>query len=613
MRIWAEVYDPDGTKLAVIEALISANASDKLDQAGTFDMACALDQSVIDYLVGGNDVVIYAQEDTEPPQVWTRGTIIKPRIQETGENLSISISGRDQLNELNFRTVGLGRSYNAQTVQTIMSDLAELVPGWTATVDTANASRLQTARFDGSKVLRAVSESCKQLGVHFRKGTASRTLEIGAFGEAASTNRGDAIWAMRAPSSIGPELYSNDALLIIDTISVTVDNDPQVNWAIPMGAGEGTAATTLSNTSYEILNTDNTTYRAGTTPDYPIYIRTNDFGIDEYYIDASDGDDLRQDTFSFKTIGPIANSSTAKQLASDALADACMEKLRRTRSGLTSYTLTVRKMRQTVQVGDLIHVQYKGVVPMAGIPTATRDTLVYIDVDEDLWVMGIQRTASESGFVYTLQVSTIDQHVMDETDILVEVLDRTEVRNTAIQTFPFGFQDSSERVIQGGSSPSDAQYKTAIFSLKIPDIFVDVIKVSLQVVTRPLYSMTDVGPDNFYGTSAHALDYFYAVYPSTNYPSDITITIDGVDRTTALGGPWNPSAGNSAVDVTLDISAYIVDAAGGLYQNHTIVFAAGYKTAEVRVNTSHNSQTANSSNGIIEAKILFLGTARAIF
>jgi len=613
MRIWAEVYDSDGSKLAFIDTITSCNTADKLDEAGTFDLQCALDQDVIDYLTASSEVVIYAQEDHETPVVWTRGTITKPRTGETAENVSVSRSGRDQINELNFRTVGLGRAYNAQTISTIMADLVALVPGWTVDVESAAGAMLQTARFDGSKVLRAILQSCKQAGLHIRRGTASRTLEVGAFGTAAALSNGQPIWAMRAPSSVTPELYANDAVLLIDSVSVTEDSDPVVNWAIPMGAGEGTAATTLKDTTYTILNTDNTTYRAGTTPTYPIYRRVNDFDIDEYYIDASDGDDIREDTLSFKTIGPIANSSTAKQLASDALADAAMQSLARTRVAQFSLDLSVRKMRVSVKPGDLIHVQYKGMVPTAGSVKATRPTLTYIDVDDDFWVMGVQHTASESGFTHKLQVSTIDRKVMNETDLMVEVLDRTEVRNVSVQTFPFGFQDSSERVIQGSSSPSDAQYKVATFSLKVPDFFTEVVRVDLQLVTRPLYSMTDVGPDNFYGTAAHALDYSFAVYPSPNYPSDITISIDGIDRTSALGGPWNPSAGSSAVDVTLDISAYIVDAVGGIYQNHTIVFAAGYKTAEVRVNTSHNSQTANSSNGIVEAKFLVFGLARAIF
>lgn len=598
MRIWAEVYGADDVKLGQIDAIISANASDKLDQAGTFDMQCALDQNVIDYLVGGNTVVIYAQEDDETPQVWTRGTITKPRIQETGDNLSISISGRDEINELNFRTVGLGRSYNAASVQTIMSDLVELVPGWTATVDADNANRLQTARFDGSKVLRAVSEAVKQLGVHFRKGTASRTLEIGTFGEAATTDKGHAIWAMRAPSSIGRDLYSNDALLIIDTISVTEDSDPQVNWAIPMGAGEGTAATTLSDTSYAILNTDNTTYRAGTAPDYPIYRRVNDFGIAEYYIDASNGDDLRQDTFSFKTIGPIANSSAAKTLASDALADACMEKLRRTREGLTSLTLTVRKMRQPVQVGDVIHVQHKGVVPMVGIPTATRDALVYIDVDDDLWVMGMQRTASESGFVYTLQVSTIDRHVMDETDIIVEVLDRTEVRNVVPGIQPYNFDNTWQDSIAN-------TYKNAVFTFQVNSYVTNLPVVIVHWKTLPLWIPAFYIP-------LTPPEFNWEVRVSYNYPSDVRMFFNGVDVTSIYGpsgNSWNLGGVNAALDVTCDISD-LVEAAG-IYNTHTIHFTCGSRIGPVEVYSPPRTN-AGASTGIVELSIFAQGQSRAI-
>lgn len=610
MRIWADVYNSSGVKVAQIHSLISANATSVLDKAGTFDLQCALDPDVMSYLVNGNEVVLFAQEDDELPFQWTRGKIVKPRVQETADNVSISISGRDQINELNFRTVGLGRSYSAQTVQAIMSDLAELVPGWTASVETASASLLQTARFDGSKVLRAISESLKQLGLHFRLSETSRRLEIGAFGDAATTTNGQAIWAMQAPSSFGRELYSNDNVLIIDSISVTEDSDPLVNWAIAVGAGTGTAATTLKDTSYEILNaSDNTIYRVGTVPTYPIYISHNDFGIDEYYIDASNGDELRQDTLSFKTIGPIANSALAKQLASDALADACMESLARTRIALTSYTLSVRKMRVNVKPGELIHVQYKGMVPTIG------GNLTYIDVDEDLWVMSVQHSGSDSGFTHTLQVSTIDRHVMDDTDIMVEVLDRTEVQNVSIQTTVFLFQDSDSDVIQGGFTASSA-HKNAEFSFNVDEMLTDVISAKLRVITKPLYVLAGTGLDNQYGSGIHASDYWFSVQFSTNYPSDITATIDGVDVTSALGGPWNPSAGNSAIDVTLDITSYIVDAPGGLYQNHDIVFIAGAKSGDAVIPSTpaHNSYPSGDvSHGIVKAQFIVLGTARAIF
>ena len=614
MRVWADVYDQSGAKVATIAEIISASTSTRLDEAGTFELSGAVSEKVVDYLVRDNEVAIYRQEDTETPVLWMRGKIIKPRTQETGDSITISISGRDLLEELRWVVVGLGRTYTAQTVQAIMDDLTSLASGWTAVVESAHAADLQTARFDGTKVLKAILKSVDQLGLHIRNSTTARVLEVGAFGDMATTASGATIRALHAPTSIGRELYDNDAVLLVDSISVTEDGDTLVNWAIPMGAGEGSAATTLKYTTYEILNTDNTVYRAGTTPYFPIYRRVNDQNIEEFYIDASDGATQHQDTLSFKEIGPIANSTLAKQYAADALALACIESLKRSRLPLTSYTLTVKKVRVDLRPGDMIHLTYKDVVWTKDDPNATRWELVPLDVDEDLWIMGVQRSMNDSGMTTTLQVNTIDQHIQTDQQMIVDVLDRSEVQNLSIQTFPFGFQDSSERIIQGSTLPSDAQYKTAVFSLEIPDIFTDVVAVKLRLITRPLYSMTDVGPLIVPSVPySAALDYFYAVYPGTNYPSDITLTIDGVDVTSDLGGPWNPSAGNSAVDTILDITTYIVNAAGGLYQDHSVVFAAGYKTAEAKVSTAHNSSVTNASNGVINCQFLFLGNARGLF
>lgn len=610
MRTWLEVFDTSGARVAVIEAQVSVSTSERLDEAGTFDLNCVVDEKVIDYLVRDNEVAIYSQEDAETPLLQMYGVIIKPQVQETGDNISIRISGRDLLEELRRKVVGLARTYNAQTLVTIMNDLTSLVSGWTASIESAYMTQIQTARFDGPPVLKAILKSAGQLGLHVRNGSALRTVEIGAFGTAATTGTGTAVRAIRTPSSAARELYDSDEILLVDSISVQEDGDSLVNWAIPMGAGTGSAATTLKNTSYRILNTDNTVYRVGTVPEWPIYRRINDAGLEEYYIDASDGGVQHQATLSFKEIGPVANSTLAKQYAADALVLACIASLNRTRVPLIGYTLTVRKARVALRPGDQIHLTYRGLVPTGG-PKATRREVVYIDVDTDLWVMGVQRNISESGITTTLQVNTVDQHIKDDTDLIVEVLDRSEVQNLSIQTMPFGFHDSSERVVQGAGSTSDVLYKAAAFSLKIPDMFTDVVKVSFQIVTRPLYSLTDVGSVT---TTPQALSYSYIVYQSTNYPSDLTITIDGVDRTTELGGPWNPSGGNSPVDVTLDISTYIIDAAGGLYQNHTILIGAGAKTSDLTVSSSHPSVISSSvSQGVVEGKSIVLGNVRALF
>jgi hypothetical protein len=62
---------------------------------------------------------------------------------------------------------------------------------------------------------------------------------------------------------------------------------------------------------------------------------------------------------------------------------------------------------------------------------------------------------------------------------------------------------------------------------------------------------------------AHTHGITYGIY-SSGYPTGVEITIDGVNVTTALGGPWNPSA-LDASEVDMDITQYT-----GSSGSHTI-------------------------------------------
>ena len=156
-------------------------------------------------------------------------------------------------------------------------------------VDSSIASNLLTARYDGAKALKAIGRTVKEQGVHFRRGDTARVLEVGPFGDRALSPQGKGVRAIQSPSSVTPGLLKQDEVLLIENMSVVTDSDEIVNWAMPTGSGEGAAATTLKYTSYKIFNTDNSTYQAGAASTYPIYYRLNDFGIEEFYIDASDG------------------------------------------------------------------------------------------------------------------------------------------------------------------------------------------------------------------------------------------------------------------------------------------------------------------------------------
>jgi hypothetical protein len=291
-----------------------------------------------------------------------------------------------------------------------------------------------------------------------------------------------------------------------------------------------------------------------------------------------------------------------------------MAYLDRAKQALVTYKLSAKNVRADIRPGHMLPVDYTGRIEIQDETRSSNPRLTYLSVDKDMWVMKVTRKISDGQITHDFEVATVDRYEMDSTRIVVSLMEAMQAKNISVQTFPFGFQDSSERAIQG-NAPLTTPFRDAVFGLQVPDIFTDVVRVNLHVITRPLYTTADVGiytvPSVPYSS---ALSYSYRVYENNQYPSDVSLFIDGIDRTTELGGPWNPSAGNSAIDVTLDITAYIVEAAGGLYQDHSLIFKAGPKTAETRVSSSHLSDVVSSaSSGMIECKILFFGTARGIF
>lgn len=584
-QLVADVYSPSDVKLGTVTDLISADVVRLIDGVGNFTLsASATDENSVRLLVVGNRVRVRSQQEGALRLVGG-GIINSVKMRESEGNVSLVVSGPDFLQDLVVKSVLLNRSYDNQPVATIFSNLIALVPGWTAVTETGLGN--QTSRFDGASVFKASLRLAEEIGAHIRS-RSDGVVELGYFGQ----DSGLRVVNLRG---VVAETEDNDDLLILSSIAEEATSDQIVDWVIPIGAGTGSSALTLKASTR--------------TSPYPIQTMIGPDGSTLYYISSAENLGVsRQRVITFKQIGPIANSVLAKQLAANALYDAAVAWLDQNNKKLVTYQIGIKRAKSIPNPGDKVRLTYRG-------KARDKDNQFFsrIDVDDYFWVMRVQERFSPSGSSLDLTICNIDMMNRDISDVMVGAIESIQSEKVSVQTFPFGFQDSSERVIQGGSSPAEAQYRAAVFSLLIPDIFTDVISVKLRVLTRPLYSMTDTGaiiiPSVPYSTASL---YQYAVYSSPNYPSDIKLSIDGVDVTTALGGPWNPSGGNSPIDISLDITNYIVQAVGGIYQNHQLVFTAGYKTGETTVSTSHPSQIANSSNGVIEAKILFLGTARSI-
>lgn len=89
---------------------------------------------------------------------------------------------------------------------------------------------------------------------------------------------------------------------------------------------------------------------------------------------------------------------------------------------------------------------------------------------------------------------------------------------------------------------------------------------------------THTTPNHTHATPAHTHTVAYGLYEDTTYPQVISLSIDGVDRTVALGGTWAPA--NSSVEVEVDITTYLQT---NLRSNHRILFSCTTGQGEIEM------------------------------
>jgi hypothetical protein len=171
-------------------------------------------------------------------------------------------------------------------------------------------------------------------------------------------------------------------------------------------------------------------------------------------------------------------------------------------------------------------------------------------------------------------------------------------------TFPFFSENRWMDTCQNDSSESPE--KKATFRLEFDDAVTEIIKVRIEWKSLPIF--TNTFPSPWGGeTNEHV---FYNVFDD-QYPSDLTMELNGVDVSSEYGGPWNTGGGNSQVTVEADITQKVLDA--GIYDVHTIEIRTAEPASPRAINfPSQSSHTALISHGWIEMRIHILGVAQAI-
>ncbi len=404
--LWVDVLDADGNRLGdgPVTEIQSASVVRELDGAGTFTIRTMASARAISLLTNENRVKIY-NEDAGGVRLIGQGIIESLNVTESTPGVSLRISGPDILDELIRKTSLLARIFNQQTIQTVAETLIALVPGWTVDVDSAIASNKVDARYDGASVLKAFRDMVGRYGHHFRLSSDDKVVSISQFGV-------DSGLRVIKTEVITAKMIKDPNLLFVQRLPQTTESFDLVNWIIPLGAGEGTAALTLEKST----RTSPFTVQSIVGPD----------GNLQYYI--SDAVSVAtygqiEKILTVKQVAALTNSETDVINAANALYDAAAEWLTRHKDPVVRYGLTVKNAKENLLPGDKIHVNYKG-----QLITPKGEKVDYINIRDDFWVIKATERVGLEEHSVDLEISNIDQRMNSVAEQIVESMENIELR-----------------------------------------------------------------------------------------------------------------------------------------------------------------------------------------
>jgi len=589
-RLWADVYNAQWERLGDGPVpLSSASVTRAFDGAGSFSFeAPATDERVIDLLKNERRVkIIYHDPQTDTVRTLGSG-IIQKRGRKYGASGSLkTFNGTDLMSELKRANTLLNRVFTNTPVADVASALAVLA-GWSAETE-STLDNLVSARFDGASILKALQTMVEQLGVHLREkvdipSDRDRVIEVGHF----ATDSG--IWIQNG-ELFTSAIYDNTEVAFIDSLTVTHESEELVNWAIPLGSGEGESALTLEKATRTPTYPRETTVVNGKTQWYKRHTASeNQYGT-------------CQKVVTFKNISPVSNSDTAIEYAANMLDEAMDAALDRISQEQIVYQLSVKKLSRTVRPGDVVHLRFNGL-----IRDQQGQEIAEENVEGDFYVLKVTENVSASGVTVTLDISNVDKNPESEEAYILSAVEDIKLSNVKPALINFRESTSGERPLQNSIAVSDVLH--AIFLLPIDDTVTDITSVFLRFWSIPLYcnSVTEIAFSKYSQ---------FVIVQSPNYPQGISLRINGIDVTSQYGpdgSVWNPVPNNNPVNGEfLDITDHIKNATGGIRQVHEIEFRVVTNARDTAVpGYGFTRVDGSGNNGIIRATITVQGTSQAI-
>lgn len=568
------VYSAAGVPLGESSSVTSLSTNSSLDKIGSCTITIPATEPIVALITAGVYIDCFDEVDGYIGRYYYKTRSI--RDGSTGGMMQLTCD--DNLTSLQRYFVGYRRKYSNENVDVVIADLLA-VAGWTGVIDTGIG--LTTVDYEGESVFAAIDVLRDRWYQHFRLGTEPNQFEFGSFG----ADSGVVLQNLEGQMQALFEANSNIAH--VSSISETISTETLYNRIIATGGGQGSEAE---------LTIEDATF--GT---YPVLSGLNQDGSSYYYIQDDDSIaqyGVRTKVVKFPSIRPLANNVTDIQRAVEMVKVSAEAYLKQHKDPIVSYSLEVIGLREGVRVGDQVRLDYRSTAPSGNEQ--------YLRVNDMFYLMDIRYNRSTGGQrSASLTICTTTQRRTSDTDVIVDVVRDISVLKLHVQPYPYWTENTWQEPISSGDGVPTSFYgeRTANFKVEIDNSVTKLTKVRLRFKSFPL-STTSLGD---------AATGIFCTPISGQYPSDISIFINGVDRTTFYGGKWNP-AGNVQVDQILDITEDIKNAVGGIYQDHSIVFKCSVPVAnqELSVYPPGHSFPAKVTNGWIQLNVRVQGVTQGI-
>lgn len=599
MKLWIDVYDTDNvTRLGEGPIPINnVNLSRSQDAPATWNLEfSAANVEGVDLVQQRRLVKVYFERNEVIRHIIT-GIVNHKRIRLGKDEMLCYLSGEDLMAEFKNRSMKIPYNESLAVAAHVIGIIVYSgMTGWSFGYDYGPAPYLyemMSLRVYGVTALAALQEIAKKRGHHIwlTEANNGRQIWYGPYHDEVTVR------AIQ-PITGHPDLELNEAVLI-ERPTMIENSENIYNRVVAIGSGEGDVKIDLRYSDRTAPYTIQSATQTLVGNDYTYYYIEDAASIAEHGV--------IENVLSLKTSGPATNTTIGIKDSANTLYDAAVIYLERHKQPTVSYTFRINKLGTTnIICGTRMYIKYKGIVE-------TSDGMeIALDIDGNFYVLSIQEEVSaDGGNSCTIEVSEQDYKALDLPEILSEMVLEAQVNQLYPQLYPSVRSFIWERDID----PTHPAIMPLIFS----DITTQLLKAVVTFSTNPFrsnvqssaaggdhnhyltgipsaggsgsspYTFPILGPSGlttivwdavgtaerlqtFTASGDHTHPMNYGIYDDVDYPDNIELWFDGVDQTSALGGPWDTSGtgGTFVVDLT-----EIILAIGEYRTPHTVEFRCG--------------------------------------